>query len=118
MTLITAPDFYFTIDLAQVICACISIGFLMMQLTCHATVQMPLVLAVDGFLFLLIGTGLYNQLIHLEYCVPCVKVKSEEMRDVPNVSDNHNNIQEADYISEDEEDNEKTGLLRGKKGRK
>ena len=75
-------------------------------------------LAVDGFLFLLIGTGLYNQLIHLEYCVPCVKVKSEEMKDVPNVSGNHSSIQEVDYISDDEEDNENTRLLKGKTGRK
>ena len=83
-----------------------------------ATQIYSLFLAVDGFLFLLIGTGLYNQLIHLEYCVPCVKVKSEEMRDVPNVSSSHGNIQEADYISADEEDDETTGLLKGKKGRK
>ena len=75
-------------------------------------------LAVDGFLFLLIGTGLYNQLIHLEYCVPCVKVKSEEMKGVPNVSGNRSNIQEVDYISDDEEDNENTRLLKGKTGRK
>ena len=50
--------------------------------------------------------------------MPCVKVKSEEMRDVPNDPGSHSNIQEVDYISDDEEENEKTGLLRGKKGRK
>ena len=71
---------------------------------------------MDGFLFLLIGTGLYNQLIHLEYCVPCIKVKSEEMKDVPKVTGNQGNIQEADYISNDDtEDNERTRLLKGKR---
>ena len=76
------------------------------------------IFSVDGFLFLLIGTALYNQLIHLESCVPCVKFKSEEMKDVPKVvtSSNQGNIQEVDYISDDDlEDNETTRLLKGKR---
>ena len=72
---------------------------------------------MDGFLFLLIGTALYNQLMHLEYCVPCVNIKSEEMKHVPVVTcSNQGNIQEVDYISDDDtEDNETTRLLKGKR---
>lgn len=69
---------------------------------------------VDGFLFLMIGTAMYNQLIDLRNFVPCVRFQSEEMKDVPNDPDRYSNIQEVSY-SDDEADNERTKLLKGRR---
>lgn len=66
---------------------------------------------VDGFLFLMVGTAMYNQLIDLRNFVPCINFQSEELKEVP--TSRHSNIQDVSY-SDDESDNERTKLLKGK----
>ncbi|XP_045160794.2 solute carrier family 35 member F6-like isoform X2 [Mercenaria mercenaria] len=72
------------------------------------------ILQIDGFLFLMIGTAMYNQLIDLRNFVPCCTFQSEEMKNVYNESSHHGNIQDVSY-SEEESDNENTKLLKGRR---
>ena len=74
--------------------------------------QSSVSVSVDGFLFLLIGTALYNQLIDVRNFVPCIKFDTEELKDLP--SSSHSNIQDVSYSDEDT-DNERTKLLKGKR---
>lgn len=68
-------------------------------------------LQIDGFIFLMIGTALYNQLLHLEYFVPCWSSKTTELATQPN--NPQNSIQADVSFSDDDSDNERTSLMRG-----
>ncbi|XP_061183493.1 solute carrier family 35 member F6-like isoform X3 [Saccostrea echinata] len=67
-------------------------------------------LQVDGFLFLLIGTALYNELIHVE-CIPCLRTPIKDMEYV--TSPRHSgNIQSAEFSDSDEiNTSERTPLI-------
>ena len=65
--------------------------------------------SVDGFIFLLIGTAIYNQLLDIRNFVPCWTFSSEELSAV---NPSNSNIQDVS-CSEDEDD-EKTSLLKGR----
>lgn len=69
-------------------------------------------LSVDGFFFLLIGTALYNELVHVE-CIPCLR---KPLRDVDFMvspsTPPRGNIQSAEFSDSDEiNTSEKTPLL-------
>ncbi|KAH3856305.1 hypothetical protein DPMN_098891 [Dreissena polymorpha] len=67
------------------------------------------ILQIDGFIFLLIGTAIYNQLLDIRNFVPCWTFSSEELSAV---NPSNSNIQDVS-CSEDEDD-EKTSLLKGR----
>ncbi|KAK3597431.1 hypothetical protein CHS0354_040171 [Potamilus streckersoni] len=76
-------------------------------------------LQVDGFLFLLIGTSLYNQLIHVE-CIPCLRKEPQEMKTIVNPR-GHQNIQDSDGDEQSSEEDEaqpseRTRLLKDRDG--
>ncbi|XP_023930700.1 solute carrier family 35 member F6 [Lingula anatina] len=54
-------------------------------------------LQVDGFLFLLIGTALYNELVEVQ-CIPCLRKPSQEMEEITPKNPRH--IQDAAKIDE------------------
>ena len=68
---------------------------------------------VDGFLFLMIGTAMYNQLLQLRNFVPCIVFPTEEMKSITS-SGYHGNIQDdMSYRDDDDEEaNERTKLLK------
>ena len=66
-------------------------------------------ISVDGFLFLMIGTALYNQLVDLRDCIPCMSFKTEELQVVTG-SGHHSNIQHSDFT--DDETDDTSRLLR------
>ncbi|XP_045160819.2 solute carrier family 35 member F6-like isoform X2 [Mercenaria mercenaria] len=70
------------------------------------------IIQIDGFLFLMIGTAMYNQLIDLRNFVSCYNFQSQETKAVCNESNHHSNVQYVTY-SEDETYNERTNLLTG-----
>ncbi|WAR19076.1 S35F6-like protein [Mya arenaria] len=72
-------------------------------------------LQIDGFLFLLIGTGLYNQLLDLRNFVPCCVFPSEELQNVSHDPGRHSNIQDVSFSEEEVSDDENTRLLKGKR---
>ena len=69
-------------------------------------------LSVDGFFFLLIGTALYNELVHVE-CIPCLREPRKEVTFVVDTSSTpKGNIQSAEFSDSDEiNTSEKTPLL-------
>lgn len=69
-------------------------------------------LQVDGFFFLLIGTALYNELVHVE-CIPCLRkpLKEVDFTVSPSIPP-RGNIQSAEFSDSDEiNTSEKTPLL-------
>ncbi|XP_053377756.1 solute carrier family 35 member F6-like [Mercenaria mercenaria] len=68
------------------------------------------ILQVDGFLFLMIGTAMYNQLLDLRNFLPCYSFQSEEIRDVPYGFNQQSTKQDVTYNVE-KSDNENTKLL-------
>ncbi|KAK3092644.1 hypothetical protein FSP39_005347 [Pinctada imbricata] len=69
-------------------------------------------LQVDGFFFLMIGTALYNGLIHVE-CIPCLRRPAEELEDVTvKVPENRGNIQYTSDYDDDTNPTERTRLIR------
>ncbi|KAL4237585.1 hypothetical protein ACF0H5_002299 [Mactra antiquata] len=74
------------------------------------------ILQIDGFLFLMIGTAMYNQLIDLRHFAFCFTFQSDEMKTVHTDPSRHGNIQDdLSYHSDDGSDDENTKLLKGRR---
>lgn len=88
------------------------------EIQIQSTISNPLYrcIPVDGFLFLMIGTAMYNQLIDVRNFVPCCSFPSEEMKGVQNEAGRHyGNIQDDVSYSDDEIDTEQSKLLKGRR---